>query len=140
RRGTIATGRHVVAQRRVRPLVVVFEAEAPEAALLRRRVARRGARRFRLEHGMKLFVRSILVRASEGDPLGDDAEADPPDRQPREAAEAGAGKRAAVVAPNALWQTVLSERAFKPPTRRRVGRPAQRVTAQHESAEPIPQR
>jgi len=89
---------------------------------------------------MKLFVRSILVRAPEGDSFRDDPEADPPHRQPREAAESGAGKRPPVVAANALWQAVLGEGALEPPPRGRVGRTAQRVTAEHESAEPVTQR
>jgi len=48
RRGAIATGRHGVRQRRVRPLLVVFDTKATEAALLCRRIARRGAVPFRL--------------------------------------------------------------------------------------------
>src|SRR5215212_9290657 len=97
-RGAIATGRHIVRQGRVRALVVVLETEATEAALLRRRIARGWPRRFGFEHRMKLFVRSVLVRAAEGDSLRDNPEADPPHRQPGQAPEAGAGKRPAVVA------------------------------------------
>src|SRR6185503_3018233 len=111
--------------------------ETTEAALLSDGIVGWGPGRFGFEHRMKLFVRSILFRVAQCDPLRDDAEADPPDRQPRQAAQSGAGKRATVVAANALRQAVLGERALETPPGGRVGRPRQGVAPQHESAESV---
>jgi hypothetical protein len=66
---------------------------------------------------MKLFMGPVLFRMAERDAFRHDAEAHPPDRQPRQAPQPRPGKRAAIVAADADGQPVLGKRPRK---RRRV--------------------
>src|SRR5262245_17178222 len=85
-------------------------------------------------------MRSVLFGMSRRDAFRNNAQADPPDRQRREAAQAGTGKGAAVVAANSVWQPVLGERARKSPLGLVDGAAQQPVAAEHEATEPISQR
>jgi len=107
--------------------------------LLRGRMPGRRTRRRGFEHRVELLVRPILLRMPRVDPLRHDAQADPPHRQARQAAEPGAAKRRAVITADALRQPILGERARKTWTRDRFGMTGQRVAAQHEATEAIPQ-
>src|SRR5258706_5134663 len=111
----VATRRHGVLQGGMRPFLVVFRTEPSEPALLRSgmRCGRPGG--FGFEHGMELLVRAILLRVAEGNPFGDNPEAHPPDRQPRQARDARARKGPAVITANALRQPILGERALEAP-------------------------
>jgi hypothetical protein len=86
----------------VRAVVVVFGDERGEAALLGAPGAGRRPGRFPSEDGMKLFVRAVLVGAPRRDAFGPDAEAQPPDGEPRQATEPGRAERRAIVAANAV--------------------------------------
>ena len=85
-------------------------------------------------------MRAILLRMAERNPLRNNPQAHPPDREPRHACEAGARKGAAVIAANALGQPILGERALEARTGGSIGRGGQRVAAQHEATEAIAQR
>ena len=83
RRRLILIRGHVIAQRSMRRLVVVFAAEPCEAALLGWGVRFRGACRLRFEDPMKLLMRSVLFVMAGRDPQGLDPQRDPLYRQPR---------------------------------------------------------
>src|SRR6202022_2398873 len=98
-----------LSQRLVRPLVVVDGSEVVEPLLLRRpAIGRRRCGLF-LERTMNPLVTAILLRLAGGDPLGRDAELDPPDRQPRQSTHPGRGKRRTVVRTDRPRQPMLLE-------------------------------
>src|SRR5262245_7051752 len=107
RRRLVMVGRRVVVQRFVRALAIVFRAERGKPPLLRR--GTRGGRpgRVRFQHAMKLLVRCVLLRMPWGNALREDSQADPPDRQTRQAGEPGTGEGAAIVTTNASRQAIL---------------------------------
>ena len=72
-------------------------AEVIEAALLRFSIGLRRSCGLGLESFVHAFMGAVLFGVRGGDALVVDAQAGPPDRQAREAVEAGAGKRGAVV-------------------------------------------
>src|SRR5688572_12526188 len=137
RRRLIAARWHGVLQGLMGPLVIVFRTEPIEATLLGAGMRRGRSRGVRLEHRMKLLMRAILFGMAEGDPLRDNPQAHPPDRESRQAGEAGARKGAPVITADALGQSILGERALEARTGGRVGRAGQRVAAQHEATEAI---
>lgn len=66
-----------------------------------------------LESFVHPFMSAILLGAARFDQLGIDAEADPPDRQPREPAKGSRGKGCAIVGADDVRQTILLEGAEK---------------------------
>ncbi len=106
-------------------------------------VARRGRRRrprgLRFQHPMELLVRSILLGMAEGDPFGLNPQANPPDREARQAGQAGRRKGPAIVAANAVRQAILGERTLEAAPHHLTALRPQRVTAQHVATEAIPQ-
>src|SRR5438034_1079457 len=73
----------------MRSFVVVFTAEGPKAALLRRSMRRGRPRGFGFQHAMELLVRPILLGMPERDAFGHDAKLHPPDVETREPCQAG---------------------------------------------------
>jgi hypothetical protein len=100
RRGMIVRRRHGLVQGFMRPLVVVLGAETGEASLLGRRSGGGGPRGVGFEDAVKLFVRPVLFGVPGIDALGHNPEADPPDRQGRQAPEARPPKRGPIVTAN----------------------------------------
>ena len=124
----------------VRPLLVVFADESSKSLLLGRAVGRRRPRGLGLQHGMKLFMRAILLRMARRNPLRHDPQAHPPHIELRQTAEPRAREWAAVVAADALRQSVVPKRTLEAMARRGRGAAEQGIAAQHESAEPVAQR
>src|SRR5215469_130045 len=88
RRGLIQRGRRPLSQRLVRPLIIVDRAERVKLLLLRQQTGGWRRRRLLLERAMHPLVPPILLRLDGDNPLGPDAQLDPPHRQPRESADA----------------------------------------------------
>ena len=84
RRLRVELGRWHLADRLVRPLVVVLVAEAVEGRLLGLEARRRRSRRLCLQRAVHPLVAAILLRMAGLDEDRLDAELDPPDRQPRQ--------------------------------------------------------
>ena len=140
RRCGIARRRHLVIQGLMRPVVVVFPAEPREAAVLRAAIARGWPRRLGFQHPMKLFMRPILLGSAQGNALRQNPEPDPPDGQPRQAAQTRTRKRPAVVTAHPVGQPIFGEGPLEAPAGRLVGAARQRIAPQHEAAEGIAQR
>lgn len=70
----------------VRSVVVVLGLEGAEAALLRREAALRRPGRLGLQRAVHALMAAVLLGMGELDELGVAAQADPPDRQRRQAA------------------------------------------------------
>src|SRR6516225_7352121 len=134
RRGLVPRGRRLLSQRLMRPFTVVDRAERIKPFLLRRQTGGRGCRRLLVERAMHPLVPSILLRLSSHDPLGPDAQLDPPYRQPRQPADPERGKRRAVVRTDRQRQAMLLEGRLEDwphilLVRSRHGLTAQQVTA-----------
>jgi hypothetical protein len=114
RGGLVEIGGRPVLERFVRPLVVELGSERIEAALLGGSVASGGSCGLSLQRPMHAFVTAVLLGMGGLDQLGTDPQADPPDREAREAADGGGcGKGDAVVGANDLRQAVLTKEALK---------------------------
>src|SRR6266850_4680325 len=139
RRGLVDRSRRLLSQRLVRSLVVVNRTKLLEALLLRRQAVggRRGG--LLLERAMHPLVPPVLLRLAGNDPLGPDAQLDPPHRQPRQTAHPGRGKRRTVVRTDRPWQPMLLERRLEDrPYVLFIG-PRHRLTAQQIAAVRITQ-
>ena len=77
-RAAVERGRRGAAERIVRALLVVFDPERIEAALLRTGRPRRRPRRVALEDAMKLLMRSVLLGTAGIDPFDADPQLHPP--------------------------------------------------------------
>ena len=98
RRGLVELCGRSALKRLVRPLVVELESEGVKEALLGTGVSGRGPGRLGLEGSVHALVPSVLLGMGGLYQLRADAQADPPDREAREAADGrGGGKRHAVV-------------------------------------------
>ena len=139
-RAVIVLRRDRLVQAFVRPVPVVLGAEAGEAALLCGGTRRRGPRRLRFEHLMKLLMRAVLLRMSRIDALGHDAQANPPDGERRQAPEAGPAKGRPVVTPNPIRQAVLGKGPLESRLRHRAGVRRQRIAPQHIPTKSVAQR
>src|SRR5436190_4176929 len=89
---------------------------------------------------MKLFMGPVLFWMAGRDPLGDDAQAHPPDTELRQTAEARAREWTAIVTADPLRQPVVGKGAFEAASSRLPGSRAQRIAAEHEAAEAVAQR
>lgn len=89
---------------------------------------------------MKLLMRAVLLGMSGSDALGQDAEANPPRRERRQATEPGPPERRPIVTANAVGHAVLGKRALEPRPRHREGVRRQRIAPQHIPTEAIAQR
>lgn len=137
-RGTaVERERRPLPERFVRPVVVVLGLEGMEAALLRRRVALWRPGRLGLERAVHALMASVLLGMGGLDDLGVDARADPPDRQPRQAAERRRGEGDAVVGAEDLRQAVLVEEPGEDRFRRPVGGGAQSLVAEQVATEAV---
>jgi len=79
------------------------------ALLLRRQTGRRRRRRLLVEGAMHPLMPPILLRLASHDPLGPDAQLDPPHRQPRQPADTRRRKGWAIVRTDRQRQTMLLE-------------------------------
>src|SRR5262249_54549075 len=109
RRGLVPRSRCLLSQRLVRPLAVVDRAKLLEPLLLSWQAGGRRCRGVLLERAMNPLVSPILLRLARNNPFRPDAELDPPDRQPRQAAHPGRGKRRTVVRADRQRQPMLLE-------------------------------
>ena len=109
RRRSMDGGRRDLAQRLVRPLVVVLAPERIEAALLRRHRRAGWERGLLLEGEMKPLVAAVLLRLAHVDVLGPDAELDQPGAQLAQWPGAHRAERRSVVAAEVLGQAVGPE-------------------------------
>src|SRR5882672_4980173 len=105
--------RRSLAERLVRPLLVVVPAEGVEAPLLLGRIRGRRSRGLGLEGAMHALVAAVLLRRGRMDEVRLDAELDPPRRQSRQAAGAGRTERRAVVATDGVRQSLAAKRRRK---------------------------
>src|SRR5262245_38391247 len=121
------------------PLVVVFRTEHIEPSLLAAPRSGRWSGRAGLQFAVKLLMGPVLLEMPDGNPLRHDAQADPPDGQPRQPPHAGARKRRPVIAADPRRQAVLRKRALEPWPCGRIGGPGEGVTPQHIPTEPVPQ-
>src|SRR5215813_7156691 len=134
RRRLIQQSRRLLSQRLVRPLRVVDRTEVVEPLLLCRQTGGRRRCRLLVERAVYPLVPAILLRLAGPDPLGPDAQLDPPHRQPRQSADPGRGKRRAVIRTDRLRQAMLLEgRREDRPHILLVG-PRHRLTAQQVTA------
>ncbi len=95
------------------PLVIELAAEVVEAALLGPEVSFRRPGGTRFESSVHAFVAAVLLGLAGLDEFGEDAEADPPDRERGEAAERVGGEGGTVVGADTLRQAVLAEEALE---------------------------
>src|SRR5207244_335935 len=113
RGGGVDRGRGRVGERLVRAEGVVLVAPAIEAALLLSSVALRRAGALALQGEVHALVAAVLVWGGGLGEIGQDAEADPPDRERREAPERLGGKGDAVIGADAPGQAVLLEEGLE---------------------------
>src|SRR5271163_1556198 len=92
RRPLVCRSRRPLPQRLVWPLVVVDLSKVVEAPLLCRQAFCRRRCGLLVERAVNPLVTPVLLRLAGDDPLGPDAELDPPHRQPRQAATPGEAK------------------------------------------------
>jgi hypothetical protein len=97
----------------VGPQGVVLVAPAGEAALLLRSGALGWAGALALEGEVHALVATVLLRGAGLDEIGQDAEADPPDRERRQAAEGLGGEGHAVIGADPPGQTIRAEEALE---------------------------
>src|SRR5579859_3512360 len=97
----------------MRPFVVVLSSECIELLLLKAKRLRRRTQGFLLERPVHSFVSSILLGVPRLDALVPNAELDPPDRQPRQAACSSTREGRSVVRSNALGQPQFTEGVFE---------------------------
>src|SRR5690606_22494822 len=81
RRDLVERARRPLAKRLMRSFLIEFLAEEIEAPLLRFKRGFGGSSRFRLQSAVHSFMTPVLVRPAFGDPLMEDPEFDPPDRE-----------------------------------------------------------
>src|SRR6266436_1831344 len=136
RRG-VAGGRRLLIERLMRALVVELLPKSIEAALLRRETAGRWARGLGLQGAVHAFMPAVLLRAAGLDELWQDAEADPPRRELRQASQRGGGERHAVIGANPLGQPILFEQPREDRFGLVDGRRRQRLTTEEIAAEPV---
>src|SRR6266568_2175942 len=111
RRSLVHTGRSLHGERLMRPYLVIVLTEAIQFALLGTPVLSRA--QLLLEGAVHAFVSSVLLRMSGLDAFRHDAQLDPPDRQPRQAAERRRGERRPVVGADGSRQPMLAESSFE---------------------------
>src|SRR6516225_4897447 len=134
RQRLVPRGRRLLSQRLVRPLTVVDRAECIEPLLLGRQTGGRRRCRLLIERAVQPLVAPVLLRPAGHDPLGPDAQPDPPYRQLRQPAGTRPDKRRTVVRTDCQRQAMLLERRFEDRpymvlVRARHGLTAQQVTA-----------
>src|SRR6516162_2294269 len=134
RRRLVQRTRRPLSQRLVRPLIVVDRAEGVEPLLLAWQTG--GWRRCRLllERAVHPLVPPILLRLARHDPLGPDAQFDPPHRQPRQSADARRGKGRTVIRTDRQRQAVLLERRLEDRPHMLLVRSRHSLTAQQVTA------
>src|ERR1700722_2160086 len=113
-RGLVVAARRLLAERLVRPLVVVVRAEPIEAALLLVWGGGRWLRGLFLERPMHALVPPVLLRGARIDAFEPDPELHPLNRQPAQAACAGRRKWRTIVRADRTRQSVLAEPSPEP--------------------------
>ena len=99
----------LLSQRLVRPLVVEEMTEGVESFLLDHVVLRRRSGGLGLEGPMHSLVACVLLRMRRLDELGEDPQADPPDRELGEPSDGGGGKGSSVVGADDPGKSVFLE-------------------------------
>jgi len=89
------------------------------------------------ESSVHTLVAAVLLGLAGLDELGEDAEADPPDREPGEAAERVGGEGGAVVGADTLGQAVLAEEALEDGSGAFDGWGGEPVATEEEATEAI---
>jgi len=118
-------------------VVVVLLAERVEATLLAGEVTGWRAGGFGLEGLVHPFMATVLLGVSGLDELGVDAEADPPNGKPRQAAQSGGGEGNAVVGADDAGQTVLLEQVAEHGLAADMLRGTEALAGEQVTAEPV---
>jgi len=121
----------------VGPFVIELVAEGIEAALLSPEVSFRWSGGARFERAVHAFVAAVVLRLAGLDELGEDAEADPPDREGGEAAEGVGGEGGTVVGADALRQAVLAKEALEDGSGAFDSRNGESLAAEEEATEAV---
>lgn len=111
KRRRVVRGRRVLVECLVWPVVVVLLAKSIEAPLLRRQVPTGRPRRLGFQRAVHALMPTVLLRRRGRDQLGQNPEADPPDRQGRESAHGRRRERDAVVGAHDPRQAILAKEA-----------------------------
>src|SRR5215475_5211420 len=104
---------HTLAQRLMRPFLVVMVAEHIKARLLLGRIRRRRLRGLLLQGAMHPLVSAVLLWRGRMDEARFDPELEPPSRQPGETTRSTRAKGGSVVATDRPRQAISSERRRK---------------------------
>ncbi len=132
--------RRLLAQRFMRPLLVVAATERRKTPRLRPQVRRRRVRRLLPERQMHPLVAAVLLRRARINPLRPHRKLDQPHRKPAQATRAAARKRRSVVTAKNLRQPVFAKRRLQDRAhRRRVG-PTHSLATQQIAAPAVQQR
>src|SRR5438067_13351083 len=99
--------RRPIAQRLVRPFVIIETAKGVESTLLTQEAGLRRTTGFALESFVHPLVRAVLLWMRGQDALVLDAEPQPPDAESGERVDAGGGEGHAVIGTNGVRQPVL---------------------------------
>jgi hypothetical protein len=112
----------------MRPHVVEFFDEPIETDLLTSEGRSRRSRRFPLQSLVHSLVTPVLLRPPGLDQLGEDAQANPPDRESTQPADGGGSERCSIVGADDPWKTEgsenLCEHWFRSRVIGRIQRPA----------------
>ena len=115
KRRSVMTGRRLLFQRLVWPLLVVSPAKGVKGTLLDVPVRSRRSGRLRLQRPMQSLKSSVLLRVAGFDPLRYDAQLDPPYRQRRQAPQSNTGEGRPVVGPDGPRKSVLPKGSLQNP-------------------------
>src|SRR5262245_1227079 len=127
----------VATQRLMRSLVVVKATKAVKGTLLLLQIGLDAAAA--LERTVQAFMTPILLRTPRMNTLRNDAQLDPPQRQPGQAAQPTGSERFAVIGANGFGQPKMAKRPLAIRTGLTVGGAAQGIAAQEETARAIAQ-
>jgi hypothetical protein len=133
----VERGRRRIVERLMGAERVVLVAPPIEAALLVAPAVARRPRAFALERQMHALVPAVLLRGAGLDEIGDDAEADPPDRERGEAPEGLGGEGDAVIGADAPGEAVLAEEALEDGPGLDQPSAGERLASEQQAAVPV---
>ena len=129
-RKPVVTGRRLLSQRLMGPILVVGLAKGVKGSLLPPGRRQRWTGGLRLQRSMEPFQASVLLWVTRFDTLRYDTQLDPPYRQRRQASQADAGEGRSVVGPDGPWKSVLSEGTLQDSANLRASGPHQPIADQ----------
>lgn len=136
-RRLVDRGRGLLLERFMGPLVIVDPPEPIEGPLLgpHRFLGRTGGPG--LQRTVHPFVASVLLRLAGLDPLRDDPQLDPPDRELRDPLERVGGKGPSVVRADPVREPVALEESLEPADRQVLGGAPEALAVEKKSAVPV---